>query len=261
MASFLSAPKAVHEAPWIELFGTQVLEDAAVGTVVGDLFARSDDGSPAKFQLLDDADGRFRLEGTKLVVAESGRIDYETLPWLPVTIRCTDAFGAFRDRTFNLQVRDVWEQGQPDSTTPPPPEPVPPQEHRAPDLVRLTGDWVGEITNTGFIVGTIKAYDADGDALTYTLADDADGRFTIINNALVVADGSRFDFETAPTVDVRVRVTDATGLSAEKTFTIQVMDRDEPTPPPPVNHAPQDVELTGRAVIENASTGTMVGAL
>ena len=63
-----------------------------------------------------------------------------------------------------------------------------------------------------------------GDRFTYTLVSGTgstdNAKFTIAGNQLKAA--ASFDFEKKKTYTIRVRVTDAAGLSFEKTFTINV---------------------------------------
>ena len=63
-----------------------------------------------------------------------------------------------------------------------------------------------------------------GDTHTYTLLDNAGGRFAINGNKLVVANGGLLDFEKQTSHDVVVRVTDAGGKSTTKTVTVQLQD-------------------------------------
>ncbi|MEZ5931521.1 MAG: putative Ig domain-containing protein [Alphaproteobacteria bacterium] len=91
----------------------------------------------------------------------------------------------------------------------------------------------------GTVVATALGSDPDaGDTLSYSLADDAGGRFAIdaATGEITVADGSLLDYETATSHDITVRVTDAGGLTRDETFTINVED---------VNEAPEAIRLTG----------------
>ena len=105
-----------------------------------------------------------------------------------------------------------------------PPSP-PVQPNQAPVIVELSANAVVENAAQGTVVGMVSATDPDaGDALTYALVDDAGGRFTIdpASGAIMVADGSLLDFETADQHSIVVQVTDAHGLSATATFAIAV---------------------------------------
>jgi Ca2+-binding RTX toxin-like protein len=59
---------------------------------------------------------------------------------------------------------------------------------------------------------------------TYTLLDDAGGRFEIVGDKLTVKDGIRLDHEKAQSHTIKVRVTDGLGATFEKTLTIAVAD-------------------------------------
>ena len=105
----------------------------------------------------------------------------------------------------------------------------------------------------GTVVATIDATDPDaGDTLTFSLADDADGRFVIVGNEVQVADGADLDFEANSSHEIVVTVTDAAGLTRTETVTINVLNVDE---------APTAIDLSGGEVEENAAAGTVVASL
>jgi Ca2+-binding RTX toxin-like protein len=108
-----------------------------------------------------------------------------------------------------------------------------PAPNRAPTGLSLDGKSVKENARAGDEIGTLKAADADGDPLTYTLVDNAGGRFEIKGNKLVVKDGSKLDFETATSHKITVSVSDGEE-AIEENFTIQVGDVLEVDPKPPV---------------------------
>jgi Ca2+-binding RTX toxin-like protein len=82
-----------------------------------------------------------------------------------------------------------------------------------------------EFTPNGFVVGTLSATDIDAsETFTYTLTDDADGRFTIVGNELRVANGLLLDFEQAPSHNVVIRVTDGSGATYDQALTVNVTD-------------------------------------
>ena len=68
----------------------------------------------------------------------------------------------------------------------------------APAGLSLTGSVAAELSDTGTIVGTLSASDADpGTTLTYTLVDNAGGRSTLSGDKLVVANGVGLLFRAA----------------------------------------------------------------
>jgi Ca2+-binding RTX toxin-like protein len=55
----------------------------------------------------DTSQGGFRIEGDRLVVADSSRFDFEQNPSVSVTVRMTDEGGGVQDRVFTFAVTDV----------------------------------------------------------------------------------------------------------------------------------------------------------
>lgn len=99
--------------------------------------------------------------------------------------------------------------------------------NNAPVELTLRGDRIAEGSLAGATIGHLSAGDYNiGDVpnLRYSLTDDAGGRFKIINDVLVVANGAKLDFEQAQAHQVVIRVTDQRGLYEEKAFTINVTD-------------------------------------
>lgn len=234
--------------------GGSVTENATAGTVVGRIETFDDDGDLVTVSLLDDAGGRFRIDGDMLVVAEGAELDFEAQSSHQITIKAMDVHGAWITKNLTIKVNDVDEN----------PGPLPPT-NSPPSMVMLDGVSVVENAGNGTAIGRLKAYDPDGDALTFSLLDNADGRFAIRDGMVVVADGSKLDYETATSHQILVRVTDDHGAHRDALFTIRVRDVDENVPPVPVptpeNHTPVDLALSGDGIAENAARGSVVGIL
>ena len=99
------------------------------------------------------------------------------------------------------------------------------QENLAPSGVELSHLTVKELSAAGTVVGTLSATDFNpNDTTTFSLADDAGGRFAIAGNAVVVRDGAKLDFEQGQAHSIVVRATDKGGLSSLRTFAIAVED-------------------------------------
>ena len=84
---------------------------------------------------------------------------------------------------------------------------------------------VDENALDGTNVGAVAAVDPDSTAFTYSLADDAGGRFAInaANGAVTVADRMGIDFEQATSHTIRVSVNDGDNV-LEKDFIVDVTD-------------------------------------
>ncbi|MFN3348224.1 cadherin domain-containing protein [Pseudorhodoplanes sp.] len=101
----------------------------------------------------------------------------------------------------------------------------------APTDIDLIGGSVVENATNGTVVATLSTVDVNGgDTATYTLLDNAGGRFAISGNQIVVANSGLLDFETATSHSVTVQVTDAGGLTYEETFVISVTDANDVAP-------------------------------
>ena len=76
------------------------------------------------------------------------------------------------------------------------------------------------------LIGIIVVDDPDvGDTFTYTLLDSSDGRFSIdLAGQLLVADGSRLDFEDVQFHSIDVSIEDSVGEFLLKTFTVQLLN-------------------------------------
>jgi hypothetical protein len=118
------------------------------------------------------------------------------------------------------------------------------------------GNVVAENAATGSATGiTVQASDPDGDTITYTLTDNAGGRFAIdpVTGVVTVADGSLLDYEAAASHQITILATSQGGLSASETLTINLADLNEaPT-------VPLDQDPAGNVVAENAATGSATG--
>ncbi len=127
--------------------------------------------------------------------------------------------------------------------------------NHAPTNIALSATSAVENASVGNAVGTLSTTDVDsGDTFTYTLVagtGDADNAaFSIVGNSLKTA--AVFDYETKNSYSIRVRSTDANGLTTEKQFTISVTN---------VNETPTDIALSTTSVPENTAKGTIVGLL
>ena len=221
----------------LSVSSASVAENAASGTTVGTLSVTdADAGDTHTYTLVsgtgDTDNASFTISGNTLSTA--GVFDFETKTSYSVRVRVTDAGGLSFEKVITVSVTNV---------------------NEAPTNISANTNTVVENAASGTTVATMSATDTDaGDTFTYTLVSgtgDADNAsFTISGNTLSTV--GVFDFETKSSYSVRVRVTDAGGLSFERVFTITVTD---------VNEAPTALALTSTSVLENAASGTTVGTL
>jgi Ca2+-binding RTX toxin-like protein len=228
----------VNEAPTnATLTGGSVAENAANGTVVGTVGGIDPDaGGTLSYSLTNNAGGRFAINTTtgQLTVANGSLLDYESAASHAITVRVTDQGGLTFDKVFTIGVTNV---------------------NEAPSNATLLGGSVAENSTNGTVVGTVTGIDPEaGATLSYSLADNAGGRFAInaTTGQLTVANGSLLDYEGATSHAITVRVTDQGGLTFDQAFTINVTN---------VNEAPANATLTGSSVAENSANGSVVGTV
>ncbi len=97
----------------------------------------------------------------------------------------------------------------------------------APTDIALSQNTIAENRPTGTTIGSLSTVDSDaGDTFTYTLVagsgDTDNASFSIVGGNLSTA--AVLNYESKPTYSVRIRSTDAGGLSTEKSFTITLID-------------------------------------
>ena len=222
-----------------------VAENAANGTTVGTTAAASDADATTNgitYSLDDNAGGRFTIHGTTgvVTVANSSLLNYEAATSHAITVRATSADTSFSTQAFTINLTDVDEFDVGTVTD-----------------SNGTANSVAENAANGTTVGiTATASDADGttNTITYSLDDDAGGRFAIHATTGVVTVAGSIDRETAASYNITVRATSADTSFSTQVFTIAVNDLDEFDVT-----APADSNATANAVNENAANGTAVG--
>ncbi len=225
--------------------GEIVLENATVGTAVG-ITAFADDadaGDTITYSLFDDDGGRFAINSSTGVVTVNGAIDREADgASRNITVRATSSDTSFTDQVFAIAINDVDEF----------------------DVGMVidgngTANAVDENAANATVVGiTVLASDADAtnNTITYTLDDDAGGRFAIDGSSgvVTVADGTLLDREAAANHLITVRATSSDGSFNTAIMGINVNDVDEFDVGPVT-----DTDAAANAVNENATVGTVVG--
>ncbi|MFO0528802.1 MAG: cadherin domain-containing protein, partial [Planctomycetota bacterium] len=116
---------------------------------------------------------------------------------------------------------------------------------------------IAENAANGSAVGTITRSDVDsGETATYSLVDDAGGRFAINSSTgvVTVANGSLLDREAAASHNITVRVTDTAGATYDEVMTVTITDVDEFD-----IGAVSDTNAAANSLAENSANGTAVG--
>ncbi|WP_188885262.1 cadherin domain-containing protein, partial [Amphritea balenae] len=195
----------LNEGPTdITLSGGSVDENTGTGTVVATLAAADEDAGETFTYSLTDASGNFEIVGNEIRVKAGADIDFESAESHNVTVQVEDSAGNTYDEAFDLSVNNL---------------------NEGPTDITLSGGSVDENSTAGVVVATLSASDQDsGETFSYSLTDDAGGRFEVVGNEIRVKEGADLNFETAEDHDVTVRVTDSDGNTYDENFNLQVND-------------------------------------
>ncbi len=127
--------------------------------------------------LLNDSLGRFAILGSTIVATNSLLLDSDLLPFLDVVVQSTDAGGL----SITERISVATSKG---------PQP--------PTNITMVGNSVVERASNSTLVATLSTSDPNAtDTFTYSLVNSAGGRFGIVGNTIVVANGVAIDFETS----------------------------------------------------------------
>ncbi len=110
---------------------------------------------------------------------------------------------------------------------------------------------VAENSANGTVVGSVNRIDSDwGDNATYTLTNNAGGRFSIDSSTglITVTNSSLLNFESSSSHTITVQATDASGATFSKDMTVTLND---------VNEAPTIAVNTGRTVLEGSTSNVI----
>ena len=211
---------AVNDAPTVSLANVIASlsenTDTSSAIKVADIVINDDNLGTNDLTLSGTDAASFEIVGTELRLRAGTSLDFETQTSFDVTVELDDsAVGGTPDDTvaYTLTITDFDEF---DVSTP---------------IDSDAGaNSVAESATVGTYTGlTADASDADGttNTVTYSLDDNAGGRFTIDSATGVVTVAGALDYETATSHSVVVRATSADGSSATQSFTIQVTDVNE----------------------------------
>ncbi len=192
-----------------------VAENAADGTTVGITALASDaDGSDTvSYTLSNDAGGRFAIDANSgvVTVADGSQLDYENQASHTIEVTATSTDTSISTQSFTVNLGDADEF----------------------DVSAISdsdsdANTVAENAANGTTVGiTASASDADGsDSVTYTLSNDAGGRFAIdgTTGVVTVANGSLLDYESATSHSITVLATSSDSSTSSQAYTVNLTD-------------------------------------
>ena len=197
-----------------------VAENAAVGAVVGLTASATDaDAGATVSYSLTNRDGSaytgpLLINSSTGVVTVGSALNFEAATSHEVVVRATSSDGSVNSQAFTVAVTNVNDN-----------------DVSAVTDSNAAANTLAENAQVGAVVGiTALATDADaGAAVTYSLTDDAGGRFAINSSTGVVTLASALDFETAASHTITVRAASSDGSAATTAnFSIAVTDVVEP---------------------------------
>lgn len=196
----------------VDAAAAAVLETAINGTAVGITAFAAEAGHTVDYTLTVNPGGLFAIGLATGIVTKAGALDAETAVAHDITIRATSSSGKIKERVFSITVTDDTSEfavGAISDANP-------------------GANEVIESAANGTAVGiTASASDADvTDTITYSLDDDAGGRFEIDGSTgiVTVADTGLLDFETQTSHNITVRATSTDASFSTQGFTITILN-------------------------------------
>ncbi len=232
-------------------------ENSANGTVVGTVLAGDPDAGDSLSYSITAGNGAgvFAINPStgQITVADNTNLNYEATSSYGLTVQVEDSGTLTDTATITVNVTDV---------------------NEAPSASDDTFSLAEDAAN-GTVVGTVSASDPDaGDSLTYSItAGNTGGAFAIDSNTgqISVANTAALDYETNPSFNLTVQVSDSgtPGLTDTATITISLNDLNEG---PTVNNQGFSLDENsangtvavsdqGFSLDENSANGTVVGAV
>ncbi|WP_262267814.1 hypothetical protein [Microvirga yunnanensis] len=204
----------------VYLSNATVIENPQIGTIVGFIGVTGEDATEnARFRLIDPGSGRFEIKE----LYQEGIVNFVLVVKNNVSGDGSSLFDFENDAlnhfTFRIAATDG---GTPIGTTT---LTVTVTDNTAPTGLVLSNTSVVEHAQAGTVIGSLWASDPDDDdTFTFTLTDDAGGRFAIRDGNLVVKDGSMLDYTSAQSHQITVEVRDSDGNAYTTSLTVDVSD-------------------------------------
>jgi hypothetical protein len=203
----------MNDAPTdVSLSNVSIDENSAIGTAIGTLSTTDVDNGDTFVYSIEGGTGAslFTIDGDQVKV--NGALDFESQSSYTLDVKTTDANGLSYTQSFTINVTNVNEL---DAIT---------------DTDTDANSVAENSTNGSVVQVTANAFDPEGDAVTYSLTDDASGRFAIDGTTGVVTVNGLLDFESATSHSITVQATDG-DIIRTQSFTINVTDVVENTAP------------------------------
>lgn len=227
----------VNETPVYPSQTFSLAENTTNGTAVGTAAAVDEDGGSLTYSITSGNTGNvFAINSSTgaVTVADNSTLNFETATSYTLSVSATD--GTYTGNGFvTVNVTNVNEAPGTVSDT------------------NATANSVAENIANGALVGvTASATDPEGSAVTYSLSDNAGGRFAInaTSGVVTVANGSLLNYESASSHTITVQASDGTNNTTQN-FTVSLTD---------ANDAPVIANQT-LSIAENSANSASVGTV
>jgi len=230
----------VNEAPTsITISNSSILENNAIGDVIGTLSATDPENNSVTFSLDTVNDyASFSITGNQLKAATVFNRELKNL--YTIRVIATDTNNNTFAQTLNISIGNRVEP---------------------PLNISLSSTQILENNLTDAIIGTLSAIDPEGGTISFSVVDGAD-KFNVVSVGGIwkLRASVSFDYATQAQHSVTVRATNANSEYADKTFSIEILEYIEPET---VNLTNQQYTLadSGKAYVETIYDPTVVGLL
>ncbi|WP_181166178.1 putative Ig domain-containing protein [Mesorhizobium sp. B2-5-5] len=234
-------PVAFNAVPDANPAANQIAQNAAAGTTIGITASATDPdaGSTVSYSI---GDSRFAINASTGVITRSstGTLNAQSEPSVALTVTATSSDGSIDTHAFNVNVTASQM----------------PVAFNTPADANAAANQIAELAAAGAPTGiTASATDPDaGSTVTYSIND---ARFAINSSTGVITRSAvgTLDFETQPSINLTVTATSSDGSTANKSFTLAVLDSPESV----AFNAPPDANTAANQILQSAAAGTAVG--
>ena len=189
-----------NDAPTAIVLSANVIDENIDGGIIGTLNSTDEDvGDTVTYTLSGPHAEYFEVVNDQVKLKDGISANYEANETLTITVKATDSGGLTTSQTFSISVNDV---------------------NDAPSAINLSADSIQDGLE-GATVGQILVTDEDSsESFTYSVNDD---RFEIVDGLLKLKTDQSIDYNSEPSVDLQITVTDSGGIEYTETLTIKVL--------------------------------------
>jgi hypothetical protein len=199
----------VNEAPRLVAPDELVLpEHMPADSLVASLSVQDPDSADRhQFSLLNDAGGRFRMDGQQLRSTNPERFDYESDSTFTLSVAVEDSSGLQDQQQISVRLRD---------------------QNDVPTDLQISDNRIPENSPSGTPIGRLTVDDQDRrDRHEFLLVDSLASPVAIRSQQLVVSDSSAFNFEQDSVLTIPVKAQDTGGLSVQRELKIRIQNVNE----------------------------------